>query len=85
MSVFGTIYQDEELPARAKMVYMYLKDRAGKENTCWPAIRTIARDLKLSRSTVKRALQDLQKAGRMTKVARKRENGSWTSNQYIIW
>lgn len=84
MSVFGTIYQDEELPARARMVYMYLKDRAGKEGNCWPAIRTIARDLHLSRSTVKRALHDLQQAGRIIKVSRKRGNGSWTSNGYYI-
>ena len=84
MSVFGTIYQDKELPARARMVYMYLKDRAGKEGNCWPAIRTIARDLHLSRSTVKRALHDLQQAGRIIKTARKRGNGSWTSNGYYI-
>ena len=84
MSVFGTIYQDKELPPRARMVYMYLKDRAGKDNQCWPAIRTIARDLKLSRSTVKRALHDLQQTGRIVKTARKRGNGSCTSNSYHI-
>ena len=35
---------------------MYLKDRANRSGTCWPGINTIAKDLHLSRSTVKRAL-----------------------------
>ena len=41
---------------------MYLRDRAGKDGSCYPAISTIAQDLKMSRSTVKRALGDLEKA-----------------------
>lgn len=42
-----------ELPHRARAVYMYLHDRADKDGKCYPAIVTIARELKLSRSTVK--------------------------------
>jgi histidine triad (HIT) family protein len=38
-----------ELPHRAISVYMYLSDRANKENTCWPSIPTIAKDLKLEK------------------------------------
>ena len=49
-----------ELPHRAKSVYIYLADRANKDGECWPAIPTIARELKLSQSTVRRALQDLR-------------------------
>lgn len=52
-----------ELSHRAISVYIYLKDRANKDGECWPAIPTIARELKLSQSTVRRALQDLRKAG----------------------
>ena len=60
MSYFGTIYADTELPSRAKAVYMYLRDRSDAEGKCWPGIKTIASDMKLSRSTVKRALHDLE-------------------------
>ena len=60
MSYFGTIYADTELPSRAKAVYMYLRDRSDAEGKCWPGIKTIASDMKLSRSTVKRALHDLR-------------------------
>lgn len=83
MSFYSAIYQ-EDLPARSKLVYMYLKDRANKEGQCWPAIQTIGRDLGLSRSTVKRALKDLEQAALLIKQARKRENEGNTSNLYQI-
>ena len=50
MSFFGSIYADTELPHRARTVYMYLCDRAGG-GSCWPGIKTIARDLHLSPRT----------------------------------
>ncbi len=74
----------DELPHRARTVYMYLSDRAGRGSDCWPAIKTIAADLHLSRSTVKRALHDLVKAGLVEKQSRYRENGSNTSNRLIL-
>ena len=74
MSYFGTIYADEDLPHRARAVYMYLRDRSGTAGSCWPGINTIASDLHLSRSTVKRALNE----------RRFRPNGSSTSNLYTI-
>ena len=73
-----------DLSHRAKSVYMYLKDRADSEGRCWPAIKTIALELGLSRSTVKRALDDLVRAGLLRKDPRWRENGSYTSNLYQI-
>ena len=44
-----------DLPHRAKLVYLYLYDRENKDNVTWPGLNTIARELSLSRSTVKRA------------------------------
>lgn len=84
MSYFGTIYADTELPFRARAVYMYLHDRSDAEGKCWPGIKTIASDMKLSRSTVKRALSDLENSGYLKKQPRYRENGSSTSNLYSI-
>lgn len=83
MTGFRNIY-DSDLSHRARAVYMYLKDRAGSKETCWPAIKTIARDLALSPSTVKRALDDLCQAGLLVKDTRWRENGGRTSNLYRI-
>ncbi len=83
MSLFGSIYQ-EDLAPRSKLVYMYLKDRANKEGQCWPAIQTIGRDLGLSRSTVKRAIRDLERGGFLVKQGRKRENKGDTSTLYTV-
>ena len=55
MAYYESIYTDQELGHRAKAVYIYLKDHANKEGTCWPGIKTIAAGVSLSRSTVKRA------------------------------
>lgn len=83
MGYFTSLYSSQ-LPHRAVAVYMYLKDRADKEGKCYPAIGTIARELKLSRSTVKRALADLEKSSRLRREQRWRENGGKSSNMYYL-
>lgn len=83
MSYFGKLYQ-EEIPSRAKTVYMYLKDRSNAQGECWPAIKTIARDTSMSVSTVKRAIDDLLKNGLLRKERRFRESGGNSSNRYFI-
>jgi DNA-binding transcriptional MocR family regulator len=84
LSYFGTVYSDTELPHRAKAVYMYLRDHSDVQGSCWPGIQTIATDLKLSRSTVKRALKDLARHGYLVQEPRYRPNGSNTSNLYTL-
>ena len=84
MAYYDSIYNDQELSHRAKAVYIYLKDHANKEGICWPGIKTIAAGVSLSRSTVKRALDDLTRAGLVVKEKRWRENGSLSSNFYQI-
>lgn len=84
MSYFSSIYADNLLPSRAKAVYMYLRDRSDKERKCWPGINTIATDLNLSRSTVKRALSDLERHGYIKRLPRHRANGSRSSNLYVL-
>jgi DNA-binding MarR family transcriptional regulator len=80
---FNKIYM-AELPHRARAVYMYLKDRSDKDGRCWPAINTVARELSLSRSTVKRAIADLIQAGFLRKEPRYRENGGKSSSLYML-
>ena len=59
MSCLDFLYRTE-LPHRAVAVYIYLADRTNENNECWPAIPTIAADLKLSPSTVRRGIRDLK-------------------------
>lgn len=72
------------MEVRKQAPYMYLKDHADQNGQCWPGIRTIAAELDLSRSTVKRALDDLCQAGLLTRESRWRKNGSCSSNLYIV-
>ena len=68
-----------ELPHRAVAVYVYLADRTNKSGECWPAIPTIAKDIKLSEATIRRALRDLKKAGLIETEQRYRTNGGKSS------
>ena len=83
MPYFTKLYQTD-LPHRAKLVYIYLQDRMDSEKKAWPGLGTIAKDLSLSRSTVKRAVKDLEQAGLIRKEPHFRENGSATSNRYYL-
>jgi Predicted transcriptional regulator len=72
------------LMSRAVSVCMYLLNRTNKHMQCFPGIRTIAKDLKMSEPTVKRALRDLVAAGFVKKETRWRANGGQSSNLYIL-
>ena len=84
MSRLDFLYRSD-LPHRAVSVYVYLFDRANKDGECWPAIPTIARDLKLSESTVRRALHDLRREGLVESEQRYREKGSKSSLLFKLW
>ncbi|MFR6332513.1 MAG: helix-turn-helix domain-containing protein [Eisenbergiella sp.] len=83
MGYYDSIY-GEELPHRAITVYMYLKERADKNNQCFPTMSTIAEDLKVSRRTVQRAVNDLIKAGYVLSEQRWRPKGGKSSLMYTI-
>ena len=84
MSLFGNLY-NEELPARAKIVYINLKDRADKDGKCFPSLGRISKDTSLSKRTVQRAIDDLIRYGYLSKESRTREyNKGDTSNIYSL-
>ncbi len=66
------------------LVFVYLKNRANKEKTCFPSIGTIAADVKLSKRTVERALVDLENAGLLERIHRFRSKGGKSSNLYRL-
>ncbi|MEF2724243.1 MAG: helix-turn-helix domain-containing protein [Eubacterium sp.] len=83
MSRLDFLYRTE-LPHRAVAVYIYLADRTNENNECWPANPTIAADLKLSASTVRRGIRDLKIAGLLETEQRYRKNGGKSSLLYRI-
>ena len=73
------------LKSRALSVLIYLIDRSNKDLTCFPAIPTMAEQLHISVSTVKRALHELVQAGFIKKDSRFRDkNRGQTSNLYTL-
>lgn len=74
MSRLTFLYQ-MDLPHRAVAVYVYLYDRADKNGECWPSVPTIAKEIKLSQATVRRAIKDLRKAGLIKTTQRYRIKG----------
>ena len=72
------------LPSRAKIVYVYLCDRANKDGYCWPSQKLIAEELNISIDTVNRAVNDLRKAGYIRTYQRLRQSGAWSSLLYEL-
>ena len=72
------------LKSRALNVFLYLIDRANKDLTCYPSISTIAAQLHISISTVKRAMKELEQGGYLRRDTRWRENGGQSSNLYTL-
>lgn len=73
-----------DLPHRAVAVYTYLYVRANKNGECWPSVKTIAGDIKLSPATVRRAIKDLKKAGLLETQQRFREKGGKSSLHFKL-
>ena len=64
------VYQDTELSSKAVSVYLYLCERASKETkSCYPSMKTIAKDLHLSLASVKRSIQELERSAYIKKEA----------------
>ena len=83
MTDLKKLYQSD-LPNRAIAVYLYLRGRANKEGFCWPAVPTMARELKVSESTIRRSLRDLVWERFLVIEERQRESGADSSNQYKL-
>ena len=83
MNYFESIYSDN-LPSRAVHVYMYLVNRANTDGQCWPSVRRIAKDLSLSPSTVKRAIEDLTSHGYIKIEQRFRKSGANSSLMFTV-
>lgn len=74
----------ENLTVKAKSVYQCLAFHSNKENKCFPALKTIARECSISVSSVQRGLRELLDAGLIRKKHNYRANGSQTSNIYEL-
>lgn len=73
-----------ELTQRATLVAFYLINRSDREGTCFPGVKTIAKECNISTRTVQRALNDLEEAGFLVRESRFHEQGGQRSNLYYL-
>ena len=69
----------------SRTVYRALLHYANRETwSCFPSIKTIAKDTGMSRSTIMRCLNELEKEDLILRINRLRENKGKTSNLYFF-
>ena len=73
------------LSIQEKMMYMCLWSMAGDKGSCYPAIPTLAEELQISESTVKRLLNSLEEKGCIYTVNQKhRTTKKQLNNLYYV-
>lgn len=78
------IARDPKISTNAKAVYMALSSRLGRDGVVIPKHATIAAEMGMSVSTVRRALHDLRELGVLSWRPQYRPDGSQSSNVYAI-
>lgn len=67
------------------LVLISLADNASEEGYCWPSWDSIIAKTKVSKGTLSKVLNKLEKDGIIIRESRKRDNGSSASNGYFIF
>ena len=75
---------DLGLTHKAVAVYCYLCNRADRNGECYPSVRLISKDLSLSKSSVFRAFNELEKNGLLQRLPRYHPSGARRSNLYRL-
>lgn len=82
--IFPKRIYDLGLSHKAVSVYCYLANRADKNGECFPSVRRIAEDLSISKSTVFRAFNELEKRDLLERFPRYHPQGGRRSSLYRI-
>ena len=75
---------DLGLTHKAVAVYCYLCNRADKNGECYPSVRLISKDLSLSKSSVFRAFNELERNGLLQRLPRYHPSGARRSTLYRL-
>lgn len=78
------VFKSDVAMASRRAVLLAIADHANERGLCFPAVMSVARKTGLSRATVFRSLNDLEREGVLRRARRHRRNGAWTSNGYWI-
>jgi hypothetical protein len=74
----------QALTPTLKLVLMALADAADDQGVCWPSVSTLAKKCTVSTRTVQRSLRYLIDSELLIAEARRRRDGSSTSNRYRL-
>ena len=77
-------FQQKGLLPSQKLLLLHLADRHNPDFGCFPSIKKLTIDCEISRGSVIKHLSNLEEKGLIKKEERKRDNGSQTSNNYIL-
>ena len=82
---YDAIFERHDLTTLQKLVYIYFCRRANNNGQSTPSYDDIAKDCGCHRSSAIEAVNTLGKMGLVVKHRRKRQNGSDTSNMYVVF
>lgn len=85
VSGHGVVQRDVmkmDINVYSKAVYCLLMSYKGDKNACFPSIKTITEDLRISKSTVVRSIKELELVGLVHVTRGKKENGDNEVNTY---
>lgn len=77
------VMEDESISESARKVHEYLSRIADKEGYCFPFYKTVAQRCRISKSTVSRALNELEDIGLLSRTQRRSRRGG-SSNIYRL-
>lgn len=84
---YGTVQRDfmqMDISVYAKCVYTLLRTYSGQNNSCYPSMKTICDDLKISKPTLIKAINELEKIDMVAvKRSKKNESKENSVNTYI--
>ncbi len=81
--VWSNIHLTDLKPSHI-LVLLALADYADEHRRSWPSVQTLSRKTNLSQTSVRRILKKLNADGYIEIIRRKRPDGSFTSNVYVI-
>ncbi|MBN9754070.1 MULTISPECIES: helix-turn-helix domain-containing protein [unclassified Pseudonocardia] len=84
VAVMDAVFRSDVAGSSRRAVLLAIADHANERGLCFPAVMSVARKTGLSRATVFRSLNDLEREGVLRRARRRRRNGAWTSNGYWI-
>lgn len=74
----------EDVTGKMVLAYTALASFADRSGLAWPAMETLAARSKMAEGTLRQALRELQRLGLVEVQPRYREDGTRTSNAYVI-